>query len=289
MTTTLPKTHTSTTAPEQLIRDILKAQGTVDLIDDLHAHQAAVDQGQALVPGLRKALLRGTRKNALKPGQMSRFTALSLALRDIDEAASRELYQQLRARRDVNAAYLARLRTITSFTLEDFARFEVRGISLYVARSLGDVATKAELIQAWIATLPEEDLAGIRRFFVIDKQDSHYWGLYLRVLATITLVWRGPDAVNWWSAPMMRFTLYHEVGHHVLRRREQLVGEENLDHEEDLSDREDPGDQEDLADDYALAQMRKVRPLVTFGIFGTILAVLSRTGLGRRVAQSVED
>ena len=245
------------------VKALLQAHNTPDPLDDLVAHKNAVELGREILPIIRNSFFRVNWSTLAPRGKLGALTALMLAAYDVDEHAARELSAELTARKKCHSVFLQRLDSIRSFTLEAYRRFDSHGLKLYVTRSLEDPSGVAEQIRKWLSNVPCPDLEGIPRIYVVEKAERDHWGMYLRILATITLVWRGWNAQTRRQRLATEFTLYHEVGHHVHRAR-------SGDREED----------EALADGYAFERFGEAHPFIGTGLLGDFTIALT-TGRAR--------
>jgi hypothetical protein len=121
------------------------------------------------------------------------------------------------------------------------------------------------LLETWLSTIPPADIVGIPRLFVVDKNQDDYWGLYLRILATVTLVWRGGNSSTFRNRLATEFTLYHKVGHHVDVREDPMASQERIVSEQ-------------RADIYALKRFGEAHPLIGRGFIGLVTVTFA---LGR--------
>src|SRR5262249_41631260 len=122
--------------------------------------------------------------------QLLYLTALMLLLHDIDEAASRDLIGEILGK-GCHPAVAARLRSIQTFTLENFETQVYGALIVYVAKTLSRREAVWPHLKTWLDHVPAEDLAGIPRLYVIeDDRELGFWGKYLKVLSVVSLVWR---------------------------------------------------------------------------------------------------
>jgi len=245
-------------SPEDCVRNILKASGTPDPLDDLVAHAKAVGFGSDVISVIEKQLLSSDWSNIRAPGKIGALTALMLVVHDIDEEKSREIMETLCSSERCHPAIVQRLRTITRFSLSNYEHFTTCGIEVLVQNCIGNRAGVKRLLRGWLANIPMGDLAGISRVFVIRPGKLDYWGQYLRVLSKIALVWRP------WNPLGTEFTFYHEIGHHV--------------HRTGKFDDQEP---EALADRYAYRRFEAAHKIVGRGLIGTIVLTIFAGSYGR--------
>jgi hypothetical protein len=221
------------------------------VFDDLMAHLNAVEHGHDVLPEIREVVLAHDWSSPGPPGSVGVLTALMLAAQDIDEAEARSLSEDLASGRRCHPLFLSRLKSITALSSSDYQRFDMSGTRLFVANSLEKAQGVAATVEHWLSRVPFNDVQAISSIYIVEQTERDYWGQYLQVLSKITLVWRG------WNSPTLRerlgteFTLYHEVGHHVHRRRRCSSSEH-----------------EALADAYALERFGTAHPIIG-RFFGT--------------------
>ena len=237
------------------IRAVLRAQSTADPFDDLVAHAKGVESGPAILPVIREELLRANWSSSNQQGQLAALTALMLIARDVDEVRARELAKELQQSGRLPAVVSKRLESIALFTLNDFEKSEIFGLKVYISHKLTQATRIVRLLRRWLARVPEKDLVGISRLFVItDGEQEQFWGQYLQVLAVVSLVWRGGSGQGMRARLATEYTLYHELGHHYHR---QARGSRQ--------------EHERLADCYASAKFASSHPVVGGGVLGKVV------------------
>jgi hypothetical protein len=214
----------SLTIPPSPLDRLIRSIAHDRYFEALEAHRACCEIGQPLVPEIVKRMRAANWRDLRPKEKLSYLTCLMVLLHDIDEAASGKLADEIIQRRKCHPAVVARLRSIQAFTLRDFEHLVHGQLSVYVALSISKRESVWEHLNRWLSRIPAEDLAGIRRVYVVEKDKlPEYWGLYLNVLSVVSLVWRTRHPLSWLAALDTEFTLYHEVGHHVDRRRSEPV------------------------------------------------------------------
>ncbi|MCB1037268.1 MAG: hypothetical protein KDD47_25790 [Acidobacteria bacterium] len=236
---------------ERRVWAVIKANATVDPLDDLVAHIRAVDAGPAVLPVIQEALFKIDWSRPTPRGKVGLLTALMLVAHDVDEKVARSISADLTSCGSCHPLFRQRLKSICQLTVENFQEYHVRGLRLFVSRDLLCRPRVAAYLNDWLEGLPEQDVAGIRRIYIVERKARKFWGEYLRVLSNITLVWRGWNAQSVRERLATEYTLYHEIGHHV--HRHQGPGS---------------GESEALADSYALSRFAKAHPLIGNGALG---------------------
>jgi hypothetical protein len=144
-------------------------------------------------------------------------------LHDIDESASRELADTVVAK-GCHPVVAAKLRSIQAFTLGDFEATAQGTLPVYVAKAISAKEVVGRHLALWLGHIPPGDLAGIHRLYVVGKDElPGLMGTYLRGLCVISLVWQPSSDLNRLGLLQTELTLYHEVGHHLDRRKSELT------------------------------------------------------------------
>jgi hypothetical protein len=168
-----------------------------------------------------------------------------LLLHDLDESASRELAREI-INKKCHPVVAARLESITAFTLKNFEQRTVASLPAYVSKNIRHLDSTWRNLQVWLDYVPAQDLVRINRLYIIEREpQDEFWGLYLRFISTITLVWRSHFEWNRLAVLRTEFTLYHEIGHHV-----------------DPRDEAPKDSREAFADDYAGRLFRQAHPVL---------------------------
>jgi hypothetical protein len=211
--------------------------------ETLEAYRACYEIGRPLVPQIVERI-QAIDWKVLGPGERhGYFTCLMYLLHDIDESASRNLADEILGK-GCHPVVAVRLRSIQAFTLKDFEAQAYGPLTIYLAKTISPGETAWSSLKTWLGHIPAEDLEGIQRLYVVERDRlPGLLGNYLRVLSVISMIWPPPGIWNRLGLLQAELTLYHEVGHHVDRRRPEL--------------RES---REALADTYAERLFRKVHP-----------------------------
>lgn len=222
---------------------LIRAEVNGRRFEALEAYRACYDIGKPLVSQIVEKI-RAVDWKDLGPSEKLRyFTCLMHLLHDIDESASRELAGYILGKR-CHPAVAARLRSVQAFTLNDFEAQSRGPLTIYVAKAISHRDTVWRYLSTWLGHIPAEDLEGIHRLYVVQKdQLTGLRGEYLRVLSVVSLIWQPSYEWNPIALLQAELTLYHEVGHHVDKRKP-----------------EPRESREALADTYAQRLFRQVHP-----------------------------
>jgi hypothetical protein len=113
------------------------------------------------------------------------------------------------------------LDSIGSFKLNDFIRYDVRGVKIFQHKRLVTRQNVKRRLEQWLKPVPSEDLDQIERIYVLPKWDLEALGNYKPVLFCINVAWDNPSPrwspMSWVNNLIIESTLYHEIGHHVHR------------------------------------------------------------------------
>jgi len=202
--------------------------------------------GKEVIPHVSDQLLAYSWRTVKFGEQLRLLSGLLSLAHDIDEVAARRIAERIEEK-GCSHAVRGIVHSIFSFSLDHFDLFSVEGVSIYRSKELAGVAqTIKSRVTKWLRTVPDRDLDGVDRIYVVPSCGSHARGAYTPVLCTIAIQWDAPanPFSRWFWLLRVEYTLYHEIGHHV--RRHNKLGQ-------------DP-DQEDEADDYAKKLIKKNHP-----------------------------
>lgn len=248
--------------PEQRYRDrvqaVLRAQATIDAEDDLVAHVQAVEAGPEILPAIRDTVLRCDWSRPGPTGKLAALTALMLVAHDVDEGAVSQLSEELTEQKRLHPVFIQRLASINRFTLDDYTDLTISGVRVLLAKSLEAKEEPLPYLNRWLAEVPDQDRAEISRLYVTERTQDRYWGEYLHILSTVSLVWRSGASRSLLPRLATQLTLYHEIGHHN-QRTEKLTAAEA----------------ESRADAYALARFAAAHPVFGRGLLGRLTASLA--------------
>ncbi len=158
------------------------------------------------------------------PGHTALLTGLAAILHDISEDDSIPFLEEALSRRHhpVNGSVLG---VIGRHRRSQYRTVDINGIEVLESKGIDKRHEATRHVLRWLRKLPEEDIAGITRIFIIDeKPEQDFLGSYLPYTCVVTLVWRTFGHPNIPIQGMNRFllerTFYHEIGHHKLKHKE---------------------------------------------------------------------
>ena len=174
--------------------------------------------GAEAVAPLRRELQRIGLEDTGRPEISALLGGFATILHDISEDASLEFIDGALSGQ-CHPVYEALLRTIRRFRRSDFREVDIDGIGVFEARTIDERYCATEHLTRWLKNVPEEDLDGISRIYIIEKQlKQEFAGYYVPYISVITVVW--PTALppkfplHWLFRLGCESTIYHEVGHH---------------------------------------------------------------------------
>ncbi len=224
---------------------LIRAIGRENYSEASDAYRACYDIGGPLVSQIVQRIGAVDWRDLGPHGRVAYFTYLMRLLHDIDESDSRELADAI-LRRGCHPVVAAKLHSIQAFTLSDFDAQILGSLPAFVDKAISRKATVWSCLAKWLGHIPPGDLEGIHRLYVVEKDRlPDAWGTYLTGLSVISLRWWPSHAWNRFAALQTELTLYHEVGHHLDRRRSEPTES-----------------YEAFADTYAERIFRKVHPWV---------------------------
>jgi hypothetical protein len=198
------------------------------------------------------------------------FSTLVSLVHDIDEKWSESLAALL-SKTSMHERYQSRIRSIRSFTVEDYEQSEIRGIRVLVSKKLDKYHRIKPCLERWFGNVPERDIASLERLYVVPWEEKNdYTGHYTPILHNITIVWYDIlEPTNFFCRFFEIVTedvLYHEIGHHAHRH---TWGQQP--------------EQENEADAYARRRFRKAHPVIASAFW--CLARIVPRGLRRRLCK----
>lgn len=186
----------------------------------LPAYKQMFEAGAPSLPVIERELKKAARFAEPKRVESTRLLAGLLALhRDLDEAASDDLIDEALAR-PCPKVISGLLRSARRMTCRDFRTSCSSNIQIWEHTSIDQRFGASQRVQGWLAELPANDIIGIRRILITPHKTEHdTMGSYMPVLGVVSLAWTtliSPDSYFVRAANAShRFTLFHEVGHHV--------------------------------------------------------------------------
>lgn len=137
---------------------------------------------------------------------------------DLNEKRAKELGEKIREK-GCNEGVNACVKSILDFSLDEFKIYPINGVVIYQSKSLSVEARIKKKMTKWLSKVPNEDLKGIERLYLIPKGES-YSGTYMPILCNIMVVWGMRSYYNplsYFQLLWIENTLYHEIGHHAHR------------------------------------------------------------------------
>lgn len=202
------------------LKTFIRGLTQANLSESLEGYRLVLEIGSPAVPLIRDAILRSNWSNVKYAEEVRYLSGLVRLLRDIDESEAEEMATHIKRNGcDMGVAHI--LDAICRFTLADYSQYEIRQIKVFERKRLITKQAVQPKLEKWLKDVPEADLEGIERLYVLRKIDLSASGNYVPILCTINLVWDNPlSRMNPMSALnlfLVKYTLYHEIGHHVRR------------------------------------------------------------------------
>lgn len=192
------------------------------------------DIGVLAVPALKAELGRINLRKVDRRGHAALLAGLATILHDISEEDSLAFIDGALSGRHhpVNGATL---RIIRRHRQSHFRKAKINDINVWESMAIDPRYQATKHIQRWLQNVPENDLSGISRIYIIEeKPEQDFLGYYFPSTAFITLVWRSsahPNSpIHWLLRFLHEGTFYHEVGHH--RHGHEPLGQDPAQEEE---------------------------------------------------------
>lgn len=181
-------------------------------------HRALYAIGAEALPFIEEKILSKPWKDVKYRPQLLFLTGIFNLIHDIDEARTKDVAEKIR-KAGCSDAVERRMAAIVTFTEDNFHVFESRGINIYQAKKLGEQKSFQRLIKKWFAVVPEQDIVGLERLYIVEHSDSRIAGQYTPILCKILVKWDMPfsryNPLSWLFLFIIQNTFYHEIGHHV--------------------------------------------------------------------------
>lgn len=249
------QSSSNTGEAKRLLSALVRAAVSKKPLAQLQAHKNAYRLGAVAIPAISEMLMNEDWTSLRYPEKMAYFTCLTVLLHDIDENESRRLAGALLRRSPPpHSVYVQRLETVTRFTVDDYHDIDHCEIRVFVHKCLSNAHQVSGHIERWLRNVPPEDLKGISRLYVINMDQDQFWASYLRILASIVLIWR-PQLGGIIPIRLLRTegSLYHEIGHHAAWVDDDLPAEAEL-----------------RADAYSCSLIRIAHPFLAGGLLSRI-------------------
>lgn len=211
------------------------------------AHRELYNLGDSVIPVVEEQILSQSWDEIKHGSQLNLLSGLLSLINDIDEDRAKEIGDKIREAGCSSTAD-KRITSITTFTLNNFDEYEIRGLIVFISNDLKESQKIKNRMGTWLAVVPKKDIEQIERIYIVPQSEEDYSGTYMPILCNILVEWIMPvsyyNPLSWFYSIQIERTLYHEIGHHVHRH---TFGQ-------------DP-EQEDEADQYAAILMRKRHPI----------------------------
>lgn len=240
----------------QTLKNLMQSIQQHDKKAYMRWHKVLYHIGQPAVPSIVSKLVTFHDAALSQHLKLLYCSGLMRLLHDINEEESRNVAQRLR-RQGGDMMITNRLQAITDFTLTQFSRYIIRGVTIFEDNTLNTAFAPRPFLEKWFTHVPDADIREIDRIYIVSRDEQDYEGTYLPIYYSIHLVWdilpfSRHNPITWFMLLMKEQTFYHEVGHHAHRHTFGY----------DL-------DQEKEANQYAAQFLRRHHPLVAF--FNTVL------------------
>lgn len=188
----------------------------------LPAYRQLYEAGVVALPLLDRELRKFPFTSSFKQSEGLQLLAGLLAMeRDLDEEASDRRLDTAISQHCSNAVK-SLLRSVRRMSKNDFRRATSGNIQIWEHTTLDGQYGSRLLVEKWLGEIPEAERADISRIIIKPSSLDEDWsGTYQPVLGVITLSWMtflppGSYLLRLLNADH-RFTLFHEIGHHVHR------------------------------------------------------------------------
>jgi len=212
------------------------------------AHRELYTIGESVIPVVEKQILSQSWDEIKHGPQLNLLSGLLSLANDINEERARKIGEKIR-KAGCSSIVDRIITSITTFTLNEFQYFEMRGLRIFLSKVLGRSAQIKNRMEKWLAVVPKTDLDQIERIYVVPESREDHRGTYMPILCSIMVEWALPvsyfNPLSWFFLWQIEKTLYHEIGHHVHRHTFE----------------QDP-EQEKEADQYAALLLGKSHPML---------------------------
>lgn len=221
------------------LKNLIRGLTQDDVPEMYKAYKALFAIGPAAIPQIREAILKGKWSTVKYPNEIRYLAGLVTLIHDLDESESQKIRVELIGN-GCGPVVTRILDSIGSFKLEDFIRYDIRGVNIFEHKKLVTRQNVKQRLEQWLKPVPGEDLDQIERIYILRKSDLEALGSYAPVLFCINLTWDNPShrwsPMSWLNNLIIETTLYHEIGHHVHRHTFGQDPEQEAD-AEDYADR----------------------------------------------------
>lgn len=202
------------------LKTLIRGLTQDDVTEMYKAYKALFAVGPAVIPQIREAIFKAKWSSVKYPNEIRYLAGLVTLIHDLDESESAKIRVELISN-GCGPVVTRILDSISSFKLENFNRYDVRGVKIFEHKKLVTRQNVKRRLEQWLKPVPGEDLDQIERIYVLAKSDLEALGSYAPVLFCINLAWDNPSPrwspMSWMNNFIIESTLYHEIGHHVHR------------------------------------------------------------------------
>lgn len=202
------------------LKTLIRGLTQDDVTDMYKAYKALFAVGPAAIPHIREAIFKAKWSSVKYPNEIRYIAGLVTLIHDLDESESEKIRIELKGN-GCDPVVARILDSIGSFKLENFIRYNVRGVKIFEHKRLVTKQNVKRKLEQWLKPVPGEDLDQIERIYVLPTSDLEALGSYAPVLFCINLAWDNPSPgwspMSWVNNFIIESALYHEIGHHVHR------------------------------------------------------------------------
>ncbi len=139
---------------------------------------------------------------------------------DLDEPRCREIVNKI-IELGCEDEVRRKLLLVIQFSVSDFYIFDFRGLKVFVSKKLKRLNYIEAKMKKWLSVVPEDDLSGMERMYVVPPISDDYRGLYMPILCYSEVHWDCPsipfNPFAWVYLYSIEKTTFHEIGHHLHR------------------------------------------------------------------------
>lgn len=202
----------------QLIRGLTQN----DLTEALEAYKFLFQTGEPVIPQVRAVLLKFDCSKVKYDNEIRYISGLVKLIHDINEPEAKKIVGELKKQNCIYSLTKI-LDSICQFTIGDYDQYKVRRLKIFEHKRLFTEQDIKATLEKWMKNIPDEDLKGIERIFILRPEDLDNLGNYTPILYQINIVWDNPSSrwspMSWVNNFLIESTLYHEIGHHVCRHK----------------------------------------------------------------------
>jgi hypothetical protein len=203
---------------QRALKTLIRGLTQNNIKEIFEGHKTLYRLGKTAIPYILNAINQSTWSKIKRANEVRYLAGLVSILHDIDEGESIPVVKQLKQGGcDPSIANI--LDSICRFTLSDYFMHNLRGIPVFEHKNLKVKQSVILKLEDWLRNIPEEDLNGIERLYLLRKCDLNALGNYTPILFSINLVWDNPysryNPLSFFNNFIIEHTLYHEIGHHI--------------------------------------------------------------------------